>query len=110
MPTTPSDLPESVTKAYWGEVRRLLQVDHKIKATASARAVRAYVAAITLAGVGDMIYHAPVEDTARGIVAGGYVTEGEAPKARQPPTTAKKKSVAPRTPATKGHSATAAKR
>ena len=108
MPTTPSDLPESVTKSYWTEIRRLLQVDHKLKAVASARAVRAYVSAIARAGVGDIIYHAPVEDTARGIVAGGYAAAGEAPKARRPPTTAKKKSVAPRTPAMKGRSATSA--
>lgn len=80
-----SNLPLSVTRAYWAEVRRLLQVRHKLTAAAASRAVRAYEAAISRTGVRDEIYHAPVADTAGGIAEGGYATaETPGPRKTKP--------------------------
>jgi hypothetical protein len=70
--TPPSGLSVKVTDAYWKKVRELLQSRHRLSATEAARAVKAYRAALAADGVGDEVYHAPVEDTARGISHGGY--------------------------------------
>jgi hypothetical protein len=58
-------------------VRQLLQKQYGLKPVAVAqRAVLTYRAELAKTGVGDEIYHAPIEETAEGIVKGGYVTSG----------------------------------
>jgi len=84
--TTPhSNLPKRVTQGYWKQVRQLLQTRHRLSMAAAVRATRAYRAILARDGVRDEIYHALVEDTARGIVQGGYATNGQPQGARITP-------------------------
>jgi hypothetical protein len=48
------------------------------------RGIQTYQAALIQAKVGDIIYHAPVEETAKGIVEGGYSTENTLRKTSKP--------------------------
>lgn len=59
---------------YWEEIQRLLIVDYKLDKDAALAAIKTYLTVLINAGVGDMIYHAPVDETAKGIVEGGYVS------------------------------------
>lgn len=65
-------LPKHITQGYWTEVRRLLHTQHRLSITAAARGVRKYRALLALDGIGDIIYHSSVEDTAVGIISGDY--------------------------------------
>jgi transposase len=73
--TPPSGLSVKVTEAYWKKVRGILKSRHRLSPAEATRAVKAYRAALAADGVGDEIYHAPVEDTARGISRGCYTQE-----------------------------------
>ena len=68
----PSTLPRKVTQGYWAAVRDSLQAHHKISLSAARRGIKAYRAELEKAHVGDVIYHAPIEETACGIATGGY--------------------------------------
>ena len=68
----PSTLPRKVTQGYWVEVRSYLQAHHNLSLAVARRGIKAYRAELEKANVGDVIYHAPIEETACGIVTGGY--------------------------------------
>lgn len=65
-------LPIRIQAAYWTEVRRLLQTKHHLNRTEASSAVREYMAVLDRRKIGEIIYHSPVAETARGIVQGEY--------------------------------------
>ncbi len=67
-----SELPLYVVKGYWIAVRKLLRFEHGYKLHEAVKSVKAYQAALKRLKVGDMIYHANIEETAQGIVNGEY--------------------------------------
>jgi hypothetical protein len=69
-----SSLPKYVTQGYWQAVRDQLQRRHQFTATKARRAVADYRRTLANAGVRDMIYHSPIDETADGIVTGEYGT------------------------------------
>lgn len=81
MSSISSNLPIRVIRSYWAEVRRLLQIRFALSKTAASRAVESYQKAIADVGVRDEIYHASVDETAKGIVEGGYAAAIEVRKA-----------------------------
>ncbi len=91
MATPHSSLSKRVTQGYWVAVRQLLQKQYQLPSATAKRAVATYQAALEKISVGDEIYHAPIEETAEGIVTGGYVTSAGSSssekKARSPQTT-----------------------
>ncbi|MFO0802774.1 MAG: hypothetical protein U0791_06575 [Gemmataceae bacterium] len=72
MPASISKLPRKVVQGYWAEVRRQLQSKHGMSLAVARHAIQAYRDALSKLGVGDEIYHAPIEETACGIVTGEY--------------------------------------
>ena len=66
------NLSRKLAQEYWTEVRRLLQTEHRLSATAAARGVKVYRALLAQNCVGEFIYHSSVEDTAVGIISGDY--------------------------------------
>ena len=76
----PSELPKRVTQQYWAKVRQLLCSRHRLTLAAARRGIQAYRDVLARSGVRDEIYHAPVDDTARGIVQGGYTTKEVSPE------------------------------
>lgn len=91
MTTSRSNLPKRVTQGYWIRARQLLHARHGLSMAAALRAIRAYRAILVRDGVGDEIYHASVEDTARGIVQGGYATDNGLRGPKSTPTVHKEK-------------------
>ena len=86
MNSTNSNLPKHVTQGYWVEVRRLLHTQHLLSVAAAARGVNSYRAVLAHNDVGDLIYHSSVEDTAAGIISGGYsaTTKSQNPQSTHP--------------------------
>lgn len=72
MPTPRTNVPKPLADAYWEEVRRVLQSRHHLPEESAERAVLAYQRALVKVGVRDAVYHAPIEETAEGIMTGGY--------------------------------------
>lgn len=72
-----SRLPRTVTEGYWAEVRRVLRSSHRLSPIAASRGVAKYRRCLNRDGVGDVIYHSDVTETANGIVRGGYAAQGE---------------------------------
>lgn len=70
-----SKIPEQVTQAYWDQVTRLLKNRHRLNTALARECVRIYRETLLVIGVYDAIYHAPVDETADGIVTGGYVVK-----------------------------------
>ena len=62
-------------KSYWAEVHRLLVAEHNLTDQQARFTVRSYRIWIRREKVGDMIYHASVEETAKGIMTGEYWKE-----------------------------------
>lgn len=67
-----SQFPRHLTAGYWAEVRRILVAKHKLTKTRAKFAVTAYRKCLRQDGVGDIVYHSPVEQTADGIITGEY--------------------------------------
>ena len=72
MSTTSSKLPRKVVQGYWAEVRRRLQSKHGLSLAAARHGILAYREALAKLGVGDELFHAPIKETADGIVTGEY--------------------------------------
>ena len=72
MPASTSKLPRKVVQGYWAEVRRQLQSKHGLSLAVARHGILAYREALAKLGVGDELYHAPIEETASGIVTGEY--------------------------------------
>jgi hypothetical protein len=83
MATPRSSLSTLVTHGFWQAVRQLLEERHRLPSAASRRAISTYKAVLAKTGVGDEIYHAPIAETATGIVNGGYVTSREIARSAQ---------------------------
>ena len=67
-----TDLPKRVTQGYWKKVGQLLRSRYRLSVECDP-----CLSGGTGAGRGgDEIYHAPVEETAKGIVRGGYASDG----------------------------------
>jgi hypothetical protein len=48
-----------------------------LKPNVACRAIRNYRGVLAADGVGDIMYHAPIEETVEGIFYGGYVDDEE---------------------------------
>ena len=72
MPTSRSGMSRQSTQGYWAAVRRLLQTSHQFSLAKSQRAIAAYKKELARYDIGDEIYHAPIEETANGVVNGEY--------------------------------------
>lgn len=72
-----SMLPPEVKLKYWDAVARCLTDEHGLSGPDVVRAVTAYQKGLLQHKVGDMVYHAPIAETAAGIMNGGYATEQE---------------------------------
>jgi len=70
-------LPTKITRGYWIEVCNRLQAEHMLKPNVACRAIRNYRGVLAADGVGDIMYHAPIEETVEGIFYGGYVDDEE---------------------------------
>ena len=60
-------LPKRVTEGYWKAVLELLDKKHNLSPSATKTAVLGYREKLNKNGVGEVIYHAPAEETAQGI-------------------------------------------
>lgn len=58
--------------AYWVAVRKILRLKYKYKLSQAVKSVKAYQQVLKKSGIGDIIYHSSVEDTAQGIMNGEY--------------------------------------
>lgn len=68
-----TNLPDRVILGYWAAVRKFLQKNHNLEERRASKAIARYRAVLAKSRVGDIMYHAPISDTAEGIVTGGYV-------------------------------------
>ena len=75
-------LSKRVTQGYWEKVREILHSHYRLSLAVALRGIQTYQAVLAQAKIGDEIYHAPVDETAKGIVEGGYATEGRPKKIR----------------------------
>ena len=73
MPIPRSSLSKDVTQGYWVAVSKLLQKRFQLSLTKTQRAISSYKKELARTGVGDVIYHAPIQETVEGIINGGYV-------------------------------------
>jgi hypothetical protein len=74
MPTPRSKLSKEVTQGYWAAVSRHIQERFQLSLTKAQQAISNYKKELAQAGVGDVIYHAPIQETVEGIINGGYVS------------------------------------
>lgn len=72
MKTIPTSLPGHLIDWYWREVEAELVRTHHLSPAAARGGIDKYRRVLARDGVGDMIYHADVKETARGIKVGGY--------------------------------------
>jgi hypothetical protein len=72
---TDSRLPKYVIEGYWMAVRKCLRSRHDLSLPIVSRTVRIYRTALEKSGIGEEIYHEPVEETAQGIIDGGYIKD-----------------------------------
>jgi hypothetical protein len=77
MATAHSALSKKITLGYWKMVREILCSRYQLSLVAARRGIKTYQTAIANAKIGDEIYHAPVEESAKGIYEGGYTTESK---------------------------------
>ena len=74
-----SNLPKSVTEGYWVAVGKSLRNRRQLSREESLQAISKYRAVLAEDQIGDIIYHDPIEETADGIVTGGYVPSDDQP-------------------------------
>jgi hypothetical protein len=72
--TVPTSLPGHLIDSYWEEVEVLLVKRFRASRADARSGIDKYRKAMTQHGVGDLLYHAGAEETARGIRDGGYLT------------------------------------
>lgn len=65
-------LPLKFTNGYWLAVRKVLRFKHGYKLHEAVKSVKVYQLELKKAGIGDIVYHSDVEETAQGIVNGEY--------------------------------------
>ena len=73
-PPPRSNLPDRVILGYWAAVRKFLQKNHNLEEKEASKAIARYRAVLSKSRVGDIMYHAPIADTANGIVIGGHLS------------------------------------
>ncbi len=71
--TWATKMDKGIQDSYWTEVERILVTDYAIAPDQANKSVLHYRQLLFTSKIGDIIYHEYPEETAQGIITGGYI-------------------------------------